>query len=46
MAAFFNVLDDRISDLPLVVDVERDDGVEPATITQCVRDCLAGDRGP
>lgn len=40
MTAFFNVLDDRISDLPLVVDVERDDGVEPAKITQCVRDCL------
>lgn len=40
MLAFFNVLDDRISDLPLVVDVERDDGVDPAKITQVVRDCL------
>ncbi|MCU0522441.1 MAG: hypothetical protein MUF84_17330 [Anaerolineae bacterium] len=40
MLAFFDVLDDRISDLPLVIDVERDDGVDPKRITQCVRDCL------
>jgi len=40
MAHFFDVLDDRISDLPLVLDVEREDGVAPAGITRCVKDCL------
>ena len=40
IAYFFDVLDGRVADLPLVADVERDDGAEPAGITQCLRDCL------
>jgi GH25 family lysozyme M1 (1,4-beta-N-acetylmuramidase) len=40
MAAFFDVLDDRISDLPLVLDVEREDGVSATGITRCVKECL------
>lgn len=40
IAYLFDVLDGRISDLPLVVDVERDDGADLAEITQCIRDCL------
>ena len=40
MMYFFDLLDDRISDLPLVIDVERNDGADPARISQCVRDCL------
>jgi GH25 family lysozyme M1 (1,4-beta-N-acetylmuramidase) len=40
MAYFFDILDDRIPDLPLVLDVEREDGVAPAAITRCVRECL------
>jgi len=40
IANFFAVLDGRVSDLPLVVDVERDDGAELTEITQCLRECL------
>lgn len=40
IAYFFDVLDGRVSDLPLVMDVERDDGAEVTEISQCVRDCL------
>ena len=40
VAALLDVLDDRRSDLPLVVDVERRDGTSPPQITSCVRDCL------
>lgn len=40
MAYFFDILDDRISDLPLVLDVEREDGVAPTGITQCVKGCV------
>ncbi len=37
---FLKILDDREPDLPLVLDVERDDGVESAEITRSVWDCL------
>jgi GH25 family lysozyme M1 (1,4-beta-N-acetylmuramidase) len=37
---FFDVLGARRSDFPLVVDVERDDGVDRQGITACVRACL------
>lgn len=40
LSHFYEVLDDREPDLPLVVDVERRDGQSAATITACVRDCL------
>jgi len=36
----FDVLDGRVSDFPLIVDVERDDGADLVEITQCIRDCL------
>lgn len=36
----FAVLGDRRADLPLVLDVERDDGCSPAEITACLRECL------
>lgn len=37
---FYEVLDGREADLPLVVDVERRDSMSAAGITACVRDCL------
>ncbi|MGC9349448.1 MAG: GH25 family lysozyme [Anaerolineae bacterium] len=37
---FFDVLNDRTADLPLVVDVERDDGVSREEISACVQLCL------
>ncbi len=40
MARFYEVLDDRISDIPLVLDVERSDGANQDEISRCVRDCL------
>jgi GH25 family lysozyme M1 (1,4-beta-N-acetylmuramidase)/uncharacterized protein YraI len=36
---FFDVLGDRRSDLPLVLDVERVDNISPAGITACVLKC-------
>jgi GH25 family lysozyme M1 (1,4-beta-N-acetylmuramidase)/uncharacterized protein YraI len=36
---FFDVLGDRRSDLPLVLDVERVDNISPAGITACVLEC-------
>jgi lysozyme len=37
---FFDALGYRKADLPLVLDIEKDDGCSPAEITACVRDCL------
>jgi len=37
---FLDVLDGRPVDLPLVIDAERDDGEDPATITRRLLDCL------
>jgi GH25 family lysozyme M1 (1,4-beta-N-acetylmuramidase) len=39
---FFQTLGDRRGDLPPVLDVERDDGMDPDTITSCVRMALEG----
>jgi lysozyme len=36
---FLDVLDDRAADLPLVIDVERRDGMGAPAITACVRNC-------
>lgn len=36
---FFDILGDRRSDIPLVLDVERVDSVSPAGITACVLEC-------
>lgn len=36
----FDVLDDRKANLPLVLDVELSDGLSPADVTACIRDCL------
>ncbi|NPV87256.1 MAG: hypothetical protein HPY45_14755 [Anaerolineae bacterium] len=36
----FNVLGSRRTDFPLILDVERDDGVSNAALTACVQDCL------
>ncbi len=39
---FFEVLGKRRPDLPLVLDVERTDGMSPQVITQRIRECLDG----
>jgi lysozyme len=36
----FDVLDGRTADVPLVLDVEREDGVDRETISACVLSCL------
>ncbi len=41
IAHFFAVLGDRVPDLPLVIDVERKDGMSAADITDCLRECLS-----
>lgn len=35
-----NTLGDRKSDLPLVLDIELHDGLAPADVTACIRECL------
>jgi lysozyme len=41
IAYFFEVLGGRRADLPLVLDVERQDKTSPEAITRCVQACLA-----
>lgn len=40
VAHFFDVLDGREADLPLVVDVERNDGQNASAVSRCVAECV------
>jgi lysozyme len=36
-----DVLGSRVNDLPVLLDIERDDGVSSAAVTHCIKDCIA-----
>lgn len=38
---FFSILGSRKADLPLVLDIERDDNVSNAANTACIQDCIS-----